>query len=287
MSSLTGYFLLHRQAIEGWLWDLPPPQFKVMVTILAMANWKQGKTFSGGKIVTIERGQFMTSLPGLAKKSKCSLRTVRTTLSNLEKAGFLTDTSTRRYRIVTVINYETYQNPAGASDSPSDSRATVQRQSSDSPATVIEASKHINTEAEKQTSVSAPRRQPPPAPAEAVELATLLAELIDERIADYRELGPTRRVTTLARWANDFRLAHQRDGRPWAEMSAVLEWSQADDFWQGNILSGSKFRKQYESLRAQMARGAPRAAGSLPGGEKPLTAEWLLEHARKLREQGR
>ena len=57
---------------------------------------------------------------------------------------------------------------------------------------------------------------------------------------------------TLPLWASSFRLAYSQDGRSWAEMRKVLEWSQRDDFWASNIMSGKTFRKQYEQLRAKM-----------------------------------
>jgi hypothetical protein len=151
VSSLVGYFLVHRRALESWLWQLPAPQFKVAFTILAMANWKEGKTFSGGEVVVVERGQLMTSLATLKEKSGESTRTIRTTITNLSKAGFLTNQSTKRFRLITVVNYETYQNPAGATDKVTDSPATKQRQSSDNPPTTIEASKQVNRQSSKQS----------------------------------------------------------------------------------------------------------------------------------------
>jgi len=51
---------------------------------------------------------------------------------------------------------------------------------------------------------------------------------------------------------------HERDERPWEELRETLLWSQRDAFWQGNILSAEKLRKQYDLLRAQMGR--PEAA---------------------------
>jgi len=53
---------------------------------------------------------------------------------------------------------------------------------------------------------------------------------------------------TLQSWADAFDKCHRIDHRPWKELEVVLRWSQEDSFWQQNILSGSKFRKQYETL---------------------------------------
>ena len=55
----------------------------------------------------------------------------------------------------------------------------------------------------------------------------------------------------LQSWAADFDKCCRIDHRKWKELEVVLRWSQEDSFWQQNILSGSKFRKQYETLLAK------------------------------------
>ena len=147
---MEGYFLIHRQALDGWLWALPLPQFRVALTILAKANWKDGSTWSGGEQVKVARGQLMTSLPKLAEAAGVSIQTVRTSITNLKKADFLTDQSTDRYRLITVTNYERYQDPAGLPNRPSNSSLTAQQQPSNSPATAIETSKQVSRQSRKQ-----------------------------------------------------------------------------------------------------------------------------------------
>lgn len=56
---------------------------------------------------------------------------------------------------------------------------------------------------------------------------------------------------TLQSWAADFDKCNRIDHRPWDELEILLRWSQEDNFWQQNILSGDKFRKQYETLLAK------------------------------------
>ena len=47
------------------------------------------------------------------------------------------------------------------------------------------------------------------------------------------------------------------DKRDLEEAKRVLEWSQADDFWRGNILSMRSFRRQYDRLLLQSKRKRP------------------------------
>lgn len=60
---------------------------------------------------------------------------------------------------------------------------------------------------------------------------------------------------TLQSWAADFDKCHRLDGHSWEDIDKVLQFSQFDSFWQSNILSGGKFRKQYTQLLAKMGGG--------------------------------
>lgn len=59
----------------------------------------------------------------------------------------------------------------------------------------------------------------------------------------------------LQSWAADFDKCHRLDKHDWEDINAVLQFSQFDPFWQTNILSGGKFRKQYTQLLAKMGGG--------------------------------
>lgn len=59
----------------------------------------------------------------------------------------------------------------------------------------------------------------------------------------------------LQAWADAFDKCHRLDGHDWSEIERVLLFSQDDPFWQKNILSGEKFRRQYTALLARMGGG--------------------------------
>lgn len=58
---------------------------------------------------TIPRGSFVTSLDSLAKELGLSVQEIRTALKHLISTGELTSKSTNKYHIITVVNYEMYQ----------------------------------------------------------------------------------------------------------------------------------------------------------------------------------
>lgn len=79
--------------------------------------------------------------------------------------------------------------------------------------------------------------------------AAFLSKRIKERIPN--KVIPERQLQS---WAYDFDKTHRLDKQDWQTIAAVLDFSQTDDFWQRNILSGGKFRKQFDQLFLNMQK---------------------------------
>lgn len=78
---------------------------------------------------------------------------------------------------------------------------------------------------------------------------------------------------TLQRWAADFDKCNRLDDHSWDEIRNVLVFARKDTFWQTNILSGSKFRKQYMQLAAKM--NCESRAPAQPKGNSNVFLEML------------
>lgn len=85
----------------------------------------------------------------------------------------------------------------------------------------------------------------------ALQLAVLLRDLILARQPKARE-----KRAKMADWARDIERLIHIDGHSPEEIEAVIQWCQADPFWQANIRSGKKLREKYDTLEAQMKRPA-------------------------------
>ena len=120
---MNGFILLHRKITE-WEWYQNPNTFRVFLHCLLKANFTDGR-FEGKDI---KRGQFVTSLPSLSDQTSLSIRQVRVALDHLIMTGELTNKSFSKYRIITVVNYDKYQND----DRQNDSQMTDKRQTDDS-----------------------------------------------------------------------------------------------------------------------------------------------------------
>lgn len=88
-----------------------------------------------------------------------------------------------------------------------------------------------------------------------------LAELLFERI---KTRNPKHKKPNLQSWADDVRKTIELDDRTNDEYLQVLEWSQRDLFWQTNILSPAKLRKQFDTLTLQMQSDLNKRNGFKP-----------------------
>lgn len=101
---MNGFVKIHRGILDWEWWD-DINTFRLFMTILLLANWKEKKWH--GKV--IPRGSLWTSLPSLAQKSGLSVQQTRTALAKLKSTGEITDEPTGEGRLVTVVNYGLYQ----------------------------------------------------------------------------------------------------------------------------------------------------------------------------------
>jgi len=92
---------------------------------------------------------------------------------------------------------------------------------------------------------------------EALRLAELLLSEIRRRKPDYRK-------PDLKAWAKHIDLMIRRDKRNPERIREVIEWCQLDDFWQSNILSTEKLRKQFDKLEMDMEKRPGRQAVAPP-----------------------
>ena len=117
----NGYIRLHRQILK-WEWWSNPNTFRLFLYLLLKANYCDLRF--EGKV--IHRGQLITSLPKLAKETSLSIQQVRTSLLKLISTGEITDSSTRHYRIITIVKYDEYQ-----TDNRQDNRQSTDNQQTD------------------------------------------------------------------------------------------------------------------------------------------------------------
>lgn len=132
----TGYIKLWRKTMKSDMYEsLTAVQRDVMVQCLMLANHAPKSWEWQGKVFTCKSGQFVTSIDSLQKAcaTGTSRQNVRTALIKLATWGFLTNESTKTGRLITIMNWDTYQGKETlpntvANQQPTDIQPTANRQ---------------------------------------------------------------------------------------------------------------------------------------------------------------
>ena len=99
---------------------------------------------------------------------------------------------------------------------------------------------------------------------ECLRLAMLLADLV--------EANGSKRPSVSAKWTSTIDRMIRLDGRDPQQIEAAIRWSQADEFWQANILSPEKLRKQFDRMRLQASRSRSNAGAKGLAGVRDYLA---------------
>lgn len=104
MKNRDGYIKLHRSLLE-WEWLDDTNTFKVFILLLLNAAWAD----SQWRGITIKRGQLVTSTAKLSELCNLSVQQIKTALSHLKSTGEITIEATSQFSIITLKNYNQYQ----------------------------------------------------------------------------------------------------------------------------------------------------------------------------------
>lgn len=99
-----GWISLYRKFLD-WQWYDYPTVKIVFLHCLLSANHKPAKW----RDLTIKRGQLITSYEKLAAHNGLSIQQVRTAIGKLQSTNEITYQSTSQYSIITIKNYNLYQ----------------------------------------------------------------------------------------------------------------------------------------------------------------------------------
>ena len=81
--------------------------------------------------IELKRGQFVTSINTLSEETGLSVRQVRTAIDKLVETGYLSNKSSSKNRIITVLNYDSEQQNDKQIDKQTDNPTANEQQSDD------------------------------------------------------------------------------------------------------------------------------------------------------------
>jgi hypothetical protein len=111
---------------DHWLFE-NSDYFKWWVDLLFLAAWENKKFMINGSLVQCERGQLAWSQISLSKRWKSSRQTVRTFIKLLEKDSMIAVETNQHTSIITICNYDKYQDKKEIAQPTDNQRLTIDK----------------------------------------------------------------------------------------------------------------------------------------------------------------
>lgn len=105
---MSGWIKIHRKITE-WEWYNDANTFRVFMHLLLTANYEDKRW----RNVEVKRGQLITGRIDLAQTLSLSERQIRTALDKLKMSGVISIKTTNQYSLITVENYNCFQDCSG------------------------------------------------------------------------------------------------------------------------------------------------------------------------------
>ncbi len=205
---------------------------------------------------------------------KCNMtrQQYRGAIARLQKYGFVTIKTTTKGSVVTLVGKKVYDiNRQQSNQTPtikqpsSNHQATtkgsvvtlvgkkvydINRQQSNQTPTIKQPSSNHQATTNKNERMKECKKKDFRPTSDEVRLSKFLLELILKKKPNFRQ-------PDIQQWAVHIDRLIRLDRRTPGDIEAVIEWSRADDFWQNNILSTEKLRKQFDQLELRMSEKHP------------------------------
>lgn len=251
-----GWIKLHRELINKPIWTESTAQQKtVLITLLLMANHNRKEWEWKGKKYQAKPGQLVTSLNSIARNAGVgiSIQNVRTSLKRFEKFGFLTNESTNKNRLITIVNWDIYQEKESSLTKglTGDQQATNKQ---------LTTNKNVRIKECKNSTKRDSRKRVYDETSNYYQLAIFFYKQIQQN-------NPNHKKPNFQTWSDDIRKMIDLDKRTEEQVKYLMKWVQQDNFEMTNVLSPAKMRKRFD----QLAMKVKRESKQVPSNVTPIT----------------
>lgn len=256
-----GYVKIYRSVMKKGFYK-NPSYLSLWVHLLFRANHKEDNILFDGKEITLKRGQFITSRKSLSKETGIQESLIERILKFFKTEQQIEQQGFNKFRLITILNYDTYQHCEQQNEQPVNSQRTASEQPVNTDNTYKESKEHKKPKEEITLHSD-----------DDIRLVQLLLDLMQSNFPDSKaiqSLTPSKQKA----WLNECRLLRESDKRTPEQIEEVIRFSQESTFWKANILSMPKLRQKWDTLWMQMKRDSP---ASKYDGIK----EWLKEEQEK------
>ena len=226
MESDLTWIKIYRSLLE-WEWYNNSKMVHLFIHLLLKANHRPGK-WQG---MEIKRGQLVTGRKKISTETGISEQSVRTCLKRLESTNEITIKSTNKFSIITICNYEHYQQRNIGNNQPTNQQLTNNQPTTNQQLTTNKNIKNIKNEKNKRSPSNSVEFS-----AEVINLAKKFRNTLPER------LWPTN--GQKERWLDVIDKCIRLDGYKPEQIEEIIDRFRNDPFWKTNFMTPLKLRKK-------------------------------------------
>lgn len=261
-----GWIKLHRKLLDSQVFA-NEGLLKVWIYCLCRANHDVSyvpiTTGKGTTEVKVDKGQFIFGRKSSAKDLGMNQSTLYKRLKKLEKLGNCNTQSNSHYTLVTICNWETYQDSKKPLEQGKEQLSNNQVTTREQPSNTDKNDNNYKNE--KKIIVSGKAFDDTDLIFDVINETdlSLTPQSLEEKTAllclhiwhDVNNLQPNNKTTLKAKlgtWYHPIRLMIEQDYRTIEEIWKLWKQIQRDEFWKANILSPSKLREQFDNVSIKL-----------------------------------
>ena len=242
LKSKGGWITLNRSIKKHWIWT-DALYLHMWIDFLLRANYETNKIFIDSSLITLKRGQFVTSQKKLAKQYKCSISKIRHFLYLLQDDSMIELKTTHRFTQITICNYSLYQDLKHTERNQKENRRKTERNQKETENQINKKNNNNNKETkEKMTSTNSSFNTN----SVQYQLSLLLYNQIKSN-----NLSIYRKSPDLQSWAKEIDIMINKDNRTDDEIFDAILFTQEDGFWQNIIINPKRLRQNFQTILTQ------------------------------------
>jgi len=241
--SIGGWITLNRSIKRHWIWT-DALYLNMWIDFLLRANYETNKVLIDSRLITLKRGQFVTSLKKLAKEYKCSIGRIRHFLDLLQNDSMIELKTTRKFTQITICNYSFYQDLKHTESIQNENRIKTERKQNETENQVNKKNNNNNKET-KQKTVS------PTVSFETNSIQYQLSLLLHNQIRSNNH-SANRQTPDLQSWSKEIDIMINNDDRTDEDISEAIFYTQENEFWKNIIVNPKNLRQNFETIKKQM-----------------------------------
>lgn len=232
---MSGWIKLHRRILDHWLYEEEREfsKFEAFIDLLLRANYEERKFLLSNELISVKRGQHITSVRKLANRWRWSTTKVNSFISMLEKEKMLEKESDTQKTRITLLNYEVYQ---GGIDVEAKKEETKNNAKETRKNTNKKVKEELKSKEDKENKENK----------EAMQLTNFLIMQLEKH-------GGVAKEPDVSVWAGQMKPLLK--DYSFEELKRIIYWSQNNEFWKKVIRSPKQlirnFTKLYEQFKAE------------------------------------